>query len=229
MIDEKIIQKIKDLNDPLLYETIKQLNSQLDYNNLSFFGKIAINKIIYQSIILRKRYKRYISSNSNINDKINMPIFVMGLPRSGTTYLHNLLIDAFKRDGLKFWELSEPFPIVKNKFIDIRLRKLKAYFIYLVYRFSVPKIQLMHPININSYEECWHLFKSSLNIFNIDFQFNLSNFGLWLKKNTIERAYLDYKKILCIIINDQKKSKLVLKCPDHLFFYDNIKIQSIPN
>ena len=46
-----------------------------------------------------------------------------GLPRSGTTFLHNLLIHAFNRDGLEFWELCEPIPYSKNIFIDKKLEK----------------------------------------------------------------------------------------------------------
>ena len=224
MINEKIFKKIKALNDPLLYNTAKQLNHELKQESLSFFGKIAVKSIINNSIRLRKKYNNYLISNPAIKiSKINKPIFVMGLPRSGTTYLHNLLINSFNRDGLKLWELSEPYPILKNKFLDIKLRKFRTYLLYLIYRISTPKIQLMHPVSIDSYEECWHLFKLSLNIFNIDFQLNLSNFGLWIKKNTISQAYSEYKILLNIISQSQMKKDLVLKCPDHIYFYENIK------
>jgi|TARA_B110000467_G_C18320122_1_gene484535 hypothetical protein len=224
MINEKIFNKIKSLNDPLLYKTVKQLNRELKEESLSFLGKIVVKKIINNSIRLRKKYNNYLANNPAIKfSKINKPIFVIGLPRSGTTYLHNLLIKTFNRDGLKLWELSEPFPILKNKFLDIKLRKFKTYLLYLIYRIATPKIQLMHPVSIYSYEECWHLFKSSLNIFNIDFQFNLTNFGLWIKKNTITQAYTEYKIILNIISQLQMKKDLVLKCPDHIYFYENIK------
>ena len=69
----------------------------------------------------------------------------------------------------------------------------------MLYRLFTPNLQLMHPVQVNSYEECWHLFKSSLSIYNLDFQFGINNFGNWIADNTIEQGYAEYKMMLKII------------------------------
>ena len=54
------------------------------------------------------------------------PVFVIGLPRSGTTLLFNLLsLDKSHRSPL-YWEIMHPFPIVKSSKEKIkREKKLK--------------------------------------------------------------------------------------------------------
>ena len=54
----------------------------------------------------------------------------------------------------------------------------------------------MHPVKINSFEECWHLFKMNLNIYNLGFQLNLDDYGAWIINNSVKYAYKLYKVLL---------------------------------
>ena len=67
------------------------------------------------------------------------------------------------------------------------------------FRIFLKKVQKMHPVKLNSYEECWHLFKYNMNIYNLDFQLNLKDYGEWISKHTIKYAYKEYKYLLSII------------------------------
>jgi len=201
-------------------QNFNQLYSELKDNELSFLGEIGVKSLFKNCFYLRQRYIKYLDSYPSVkNIKINQPIFVSGLPRSGTTYLHNLLIHFLDRDGLEFWELTEPIPYFNNSYIDVKLRKIKTFVLFMLYRLFTPNIQLMHPVKINSYEECWHLFKSSLGIYNLDFQFGINNFGNWIRNNAIDQTYCEYKLMLKIISQSNKKKDLVLKCPEHILFY----------
>jgi len=81
----------------------------------------------------------------------------------------------------------------------------------------------MHPVGISSYEECWHLFKINLGIYNLDFQYNIHKYGNWISNNTIGKTYQEYKNMLKIISKSNNKKKLVLKCPEHILFHKNLK------
>ena len=133
-----------------------------------------------------------------------------------------LLIHFLDRDGLEFWELTEPIPYFNNSYMDIKLRKIKTFILFMLYRLFTPNLQLMHPVKINSYEECWHLFKTSLGIYNLDFQFGINSFGDWIRNNTIDQTYSEYKLMLKIISQSNKKKDLVLKCPEHILFYNQL-------
>ena len=166
------LKKIDSPSNKILSDTFKKLNAELQSVNLSFMAKVSLKTLFKESVRLRGRYNQYVLRNSDlVNSNLNSPIFVIGLPRSGTTYLHNLLIHFLDRDGFEFWELTEPIPYFKNKFLDQKLRKLKTFSLLFLSKIFVPNLQSMHPVKTDSYEECWHLFKHSLNVYNIDFQF----------------------------------------------------------
>jgi len=73
-------------------------------------------------LILRNRIVRLLSSRLSLADllrrypeiheiEIERPIIVVGLPRSGTTHLVNLIAADQRRRALPYWESQEPFPI----------------------------------------------------------------------------------------------------------------------
>jgi hypothetical protein len=72
-------------------------------------------------LILRNRIVRLLSGRLLLTDLLNRypeiheiqierPIIVVGLPRSGTTHLVNLIAADTRRRALPFWESQEPFP-----------------------------------------------------------------------------------------------------------------------
>lgn len=73
-------------------------------------------------LILRNRIVRLLSSRLSLADllrrypeiheiEIEKPIIVVGLPRSGTTHLVNLIAADKRRRALPYWESQEPFPL----------------------------------------------------------------------------------------------------------------------
>jgi hypothetical protein len=73
-------------------------------------------------LILRNRMIRLLSSRLLLTDllarhheihdiAIDRPIIVVGLPRSGTTHLVNLIAADTRRRSLPYWESQEPFPL----------------------------------------------------------------------------------------------------------------------
>ena len=163
---EKYISKSHLNNsDEYIINTLTNLAQELNNKNLTYIGSYALKKTFEDSITKHKRFKQYIKKNEAINNiNIPDPIFIMGMPRSGTTYIHNLIIKSTDYEGLKFWELCEPIPYYQNKKKDIFIRKLKTNIIYYLFKIFVSNVQKMHPVEVDSYEECWHLFKLNMNI-----------------------------------------------------------------
>ena len=118
------LKKIDPLSDQILSNSFEKLNTELQTVNLNSVAKLSLKALFKESFRSRRRYNSYISKYSDLNTlKLNNPIFVIGLPRSGTTYLHNLLIHFLDRDGFEFWELTEPIPYLRNKSLDQKFRK----------------------------------------------------------------------------------------------------------
>lgn len=82
-----------------------------DTGNTNLNRLIARNRIVRlltQRLMLTDLLRRY----PEIHDiEIERPFIVVGLPRSGTTHLVNLIAADTRRRALPYWESQEPFPL----------------------------------------------------------------------------------------------------------------------
>src|SRR5262249_47163994 len=78
---------------------------------LSAFGRIATREHLTQLLVSRLRLEDLIRRHPEIlAERIQSPIVIAGLPRSGTTHLFNLLSCDPSLLWLPYWESLEPFP-----------------------------------------------------------------------------------------------------------------------
>ena len=220
----KTMLSAKLTNDEHCKLALEQLLKEIPYEQMGLLGKISFNSLLKRSLKTRQKYKNYKKTYQNKLNQIKdiKPIFITGFPRSGTTLLQNILIKKFQIEGIPFWELLNPIPLKNHKIFDKTLRKIHAYFLISIVKTLGPKINAMHPMKVSSYEECWHLFLPTFNVYNFDLQFCLDGYGSWISDNSIEKAYEEYKDILKIIITQRKTNKIILKCPEHMMFTNSI-------
>jgi hypothetical protein len=79
-------------------------------------GNTNVNRLIVRNRIVRLLSSRLLLADllkryPEIHDiELERPIIVVGLPRSGTTHLVNLIASDSRRRALPYWESQEPFP-----------------------------------------------------------------------------------------------------------------------
>lgn len=74
-------------------------------------GRAAIEQMMIDYLARRFKVERYWRAHSEIAVlPIERPIFVMGIPRTGTTLTVNLLNQDVRRRTLHKWEVNEPIP-----------------------------------------------------------------------------------------------------------------------
>ena len=174
-----------------------------------FLSSISLNEGVNFSNITMK----------NSRDIVD-PLFVIGLPRSGTTNLHNMLIDNFNYSGLKYWQLTSPNPIFDNNSLDTLARKTRSLLGFYLYRYLVPSIQSMHKVKMTTYEECWHFQKIMFLCYNYVIQLKFFEFGDELLNVDTSCIYKQYKRL--IQQSTEFDKVYALKCPDHMMFLDSI-------
>lgn len=75
-------------------------------NRLILHNRIV--RLLSQRLLFTDLLRRY----PEIHEiEIDRPIIVVGLPRSGTTHLVNLIASDTRRRALPYWESQEPFPL----------------------------------------------------------------------------------------------------------------------
>ncbi len=144
---DKLLQSLSldlgedDYEEPL-HVLIKSLNEEA---NLTYFGKLACEYQIKKHLTVRGQI--FQKSRSLPNSKISRPIFVIGLPRSGTTFLFNLLsLDPDHRSPL-FWEMMNPLPLCKSGSITEKIRVMRSRAILFSKNRFISKLDDMHAIS----------------------------------------------------------------------------------
>jgi len=81
------------------------------------------------------------------------PVVIVGLPRTGTTHLHNLLDAAGTFRTLPYWEAVEPFPIAGELGIEPDPRKDRMDLAVSVMNLVMPHFPLMHEMTTEHVHE----------------------------------------------------------------------------
>lgn len=81
------------------------------------------------------------------------PVVIVGLPRTGTTHLHNLLDAAGTFRTLPYWEAVEPFPLAREAGVEPDPRKTRMDMAVSVMNLVMPHFPLMHEMTTEHVHE----------------------------------------------------------------------------
>ena len=151
---------------------------------------------------------------------IERPIFVTGLPRTGTTALHRLLCSDPGHQGLEVWlsEMPQPRPPRETWDANPLYQHIKAG--YEQHHIANPDFLGVHFISADSVEECWQLLRQSMHSVSFESLAHLPTYSAWLAEQDWTPAYLRHRRNLQLIGLNDVGRRWVLKNPSHLFALD---------
>ncbi len=156
----------------------------------------------------------------HIDVKIERPIFVTGLPRTGTTAIHRLLSADPRHQGLELWlaEFPQPRPPRETWSQNPVFQQIDAQFSKA--HEENPDYTGLHYMTADEVEECWQLLRQSLHSVSYETLAHLPTYSRWLSRQDWTKPYRRHRKNLQLIgLNDAEK-RWVLKNPSHLFALD---------
>ncbi len=151
---------------------------------------------------------------------VERPIFVTGLPRTGTTILHRLLGADPVHQGLHLWlaEFPQPRPPRDTWESNPWYSQLNAQFTQ--HHEENPEYTGLHFMAAYELEECWQLLRQSLHSVSYETLSHLPTYSQWLSQQDWTPSYQRHRRNLQLIgLNDAEK-RWVLKNPSHLFALD---------
>lgn len=151
---------------------------------------------------------------------IERPVFVTGLPRSGTTAIHRLLTADPAHQGLEMWltEMPQPRPPRETWEQNPVFQKLQAG--YEKHQVEHPEFMGVHHISADQVEECWQLLRQSAMSVSYECLAYLPTYSEWLREQDWTAAYRRHRRNLQLIGLNDRGRRWVLKNPSHLFALD---------
>jgi Sulfotransferase family len=152
--------------------------------------------------------------------RIERPIFVTGLPRTGTTALHRLLTADPGHQGLEMWliEVPQPRPPRASWPEDPVFQQLQAAFEQ--HHVAHPEFMGVHYMAADQVEECWQLLRQSVRSISYECLAHLPGYSAWLGDQDWTTAYRRHRRNLQLIGLNDTDRRWVLKNPSHLFALD---------
>jgi hypothetical protein len=149
--------KLSDWGDERFQEPLGVLLESLeDDAQLNSLGRLLIRINCIHFVSNRLRVQRFLKDHPEVlAEPVRRPVFVVGLPRTGTTLLHNLLCQDRGGRPLLFWEALQPAPDSDGASVQRDRRRLNAQrFVTLVDHWGAPAMKTVHPLNAYGPEEC---------------------------------------------------------------------------
>jgi hypothetical protein len=151
---------------------------------------------------------------------IARPIFVSGLPRTGTTLLHRLLAADPDHQGLEQWlcDMPQPRPPRETWATNPVYRQIEAGFEK--FHAGNPGFAGVHYIAADTVEECWQLLRQSAMSISYESLAHVPTYSKWLAEQDWTPAYSRHRRNLALIGANDPGKRWVLKNPSHLFALD---------
>ncbi len=201
-------------------EGLKRLvEAVLNEGKLNTFGRIALKKAIGRSVHSRFCVEREIARNPDIlAEHITEPVFIIGMPRTGTTILHALLYRDSEHRAPLCWEclLPDPSPTIETYRQNARIQQVSKEFEQLFK--LVPDFKKMHYMEVDAPQECLGITALNLTSYQYLVQCPMPSYADWLLRQADQRQNIIWHKRFLQFLQSGgvRKPRWLLKSPTHL-------------
>jgi hypothetical protein len=145
--------------------------------------------------------------------KISKPVFITGLPRTGTSLLHGLLAQDQEVFAAPLtWEVIYPSPAQGDTRgrIEQTTRDLKWF------DRLVPAFRPIHPVSAELPQECAAIMSHCFISEEFDTMFELPEYQTWLEEQDQRPVYAFHRQFLQTLRPGSPERRFVVKAPAHL-------------
>ena len=217
--DAKEKTSLEDFGNDSFVEGLNILiNSCITEARFNDVGCYAIKEVLSQHTTNRLYVQDWIKRHPEILDeKIDRPLIIAGLFRTGTTFLQTLIsLDPAMR-ALHYWEAERPCPPPKLIFSLTDSRIQTTHKTTQMIEMLKPEYQNIYPILAGGFAECQVLlaneFKSSLFLS----MMRAPTYSEWLLSCNMDLAYAYHKKCLQLLQWRSPNESWILKAPMHIY------------
>src|SRR5690242_15470202 len=209
--------QLHHFGEPEFFEPLSRLLESCHREaRLNVIGKLALKNDVLRILRNRLFLERDRRLHPEIaNQRIREPVFILGLPRSGTTLLHTLLAaDPAHRVPLT-WEVMSPSPPAPAD-RDRRIRNANRDLAML--RWLAPTFENVHATGAELPQECVSLISPTFLSDQFDTMYNIPSYRSWFFAQDLRPAYEFHRRFLQHLQFGHAAERWILKAPAHMFF-----------
>ena len=207
---------LDDFGDPAFRERLDLLCTALRTEaGLSDTGTAVVFEQLVGNLVNRLRLEALVAAHPEIDDiTIERPIIICGLPRSGTTHLHNLIAADPGMRSLPYWESLEPFPPPDES--DEQGRRDRCAIGIDMMDTGLPYFKRMHEMTVDHAHEEIQLLANDISGMLFESTYYIPSFAAHYKATDQRPSYAYFKRQLKAMQWLRGGQRWVLKSPQHL-------------
>jgi hypothetical protein len=210
---------LTDLGEPSYRDGLVRLIGSLEAEaGLTALGRVAARQRLVMLLETRLRLVEREKREPEVFARpVEKPVFVLGLPRTGTTVLYGMLAADPAMRSPASWEVARPFPAPSGEDPErVRLsqKDLEGF------RRIAPGIDAIHPMDARLPQECLAMHAGAFASYEFPTTFPVPSYWAWLRQADMVPAYAFEKRFLQHLQSDWSGRHWVLKTPCHLMWLD---------
>ncbi len=204
-----------DLGDPAEFRPGLQVICRAleELPELPTAGRFAARRQILRALRQRIRRRAWLDQRpERFSRRIQPPVIVLGLPRTGTTFLHRLLSAPGDTRALPMWEVAMPFPPLEgpDKRRDAGQRGASLM------KRAIADIDQKHATGADEPEECMHMQDEAFFSWSWFSNYPIPSYTRWLQSADAAPAYGVWSDVLRFVQHQDVSKRLTLKSPSHM-------------
>ncbi|MEJ2643913.1 MAG: sulfotransferase [Gammaproteobacteria bacterium] len=185
---------------------------------LNLLGRIStrwdILRLLSNRLLLQRDWQQ---APDIFSQPVERPVFIMGLPRSGTTLLHSLMAQDPALRYPSHWETMYPSPPPERDSYDRDPRIAAVERQLQWFHRLAPEFRAIHLMNARYPQECTEITNHVFMSLRYDTVYDVPSYRAWLDSTGHGEAYRFHRQMLQHLQWRCPPRRWVLKAPDHVF------------
>ena len=186
--------------------------------DLSEAGRRSWAGMILTALAGRLLSEKAMAANPGFRDApLGAPIVIVGLPRTGTTFLQGMLCADPAAQGLELFLAQSPGPRPPRDSWEATTSWQRC----VAMLEQMPEdMRAIHPMHPAEPDECWHLLRQSFTSVTFECAARVRGYSRWWARHDMRAAYRRWADNLRLVGMQDAGRQWVLKDPSHLFACD---------
>lgn len=211
---------LKDFGDESFRVGLDKLTEELrEQARLSQVGRMVAYFNLLDHLGVRLRMIDYRKIRPEVaQQRIQRPLFILGLPRTGTTILYELIAQDPALRSPATWEVARPLPPARKATYesDRRIRSVGNHLA--VHKKLCPTFKTIHAIGATLPQECVYLLASNFISEQFGYMYDVPAYRDWALQQDMTASYAWHAHFLQHLQVDYAAQRWVLKTPAHLAY-----------